>query len=264
MDLFDAIFFRKSTREYADRPLSPDMIENICRLANQTEVLYKKIPLKVKFIKNGMDIQNITDPLVGRYSKVKAPHYLVITSEKVDGYLENVGYAIEHLVLELTSIGIGTCWIGGMVKKPLLNNVIKMGKSHIPVIIIGLGAPLNEEALTANIVESKKRKEIKEFVEGPMDKILMQMMDAVRLSPSSMNSQPWRFFINDSDIDVYTKTKSIIGIKPFGTLNKIDIGIALCHFSIAAKHFGVSYKFEPLVDRERNGLNYITTIHILH
>jgi nitroreductase len=260
MDLFDAIFFRKSIRKYADHPLPPEVLETIRNLCGKSETLYEKIPIRVHIVESGQDIQHLGGTLIGNYTKVKAPHYLVVTSEETDGYLENIGYALEHLILQLTSMGIGTCWIGGMVKGCPLDRIVPIDKNHIPVMVIAFGAPFHEGELTANIVESKKRKEIKEFVEGAMDKDLLRIMDSVRLAPSSMNSQPWRFSVKDSEIDVYARIRGFLGIQPLELLNRIDVGIALCHFAVASAHFSMPFSFRRLSGRERDGLSYITTI----
>lgn len=42
---------------------------------------------------------------------IEAPHYLLISSPKMDHYLENAGYIGEDLVMKLTELELESCWI---------------------------------------------------------------------------------------------------------------------------------------------------------
>lgn len=260
MDLFDAIYLRKSVRKYKPTALSATDLNRVDSIISNIEYLYKNINIKIYLLENGTLLQNPNSRFFGSYTLVKAPHYLIVTSEIKDGYLENVGFALEHIVLSLTREGFGTCWIGGMVNKIITNKIVRIKKNHVPAVIIALGYPEEPLDCAANPVGTKKRLDIKDFVFGTMDKSLLQIMDAVRMAPSSMNSQPWRFWIENNNIDLYINIKGFLGIKPLKKLNRIDAGIALCHFFIASSHFDMPFEIKPIPGKERDGLSYITSI----
>jgi len=59
----------------------------------------------------------------------------------------------------------------------------------------------------------------------------------VRLAPSAVNRQPWRMVVMDDVVHFYLqRAKSLGGGKL--DMQKIDMGIALCHFELMAKELG--------------------------
>jgi len=232
----------------------------VANIISDTECLYKRINIKIHLLKNGSLLHGASSRIFSGNTMVKAPHYLIVTSEVKDGYRENVGFALEHTVLSLTREGFGTCWMGGMLSRLILDKAVQIKKNHVPVIVIALGYPEEPLDCAANLAGTRKRMDIKDFVFGSMDKNLLQIMDAVRMAPSAMNSQPWRFWIEDGSIDLYISTKGFFGIKPLKNLNRIDAGIALCHFVIASRHFDIPYDIKPMQSKGRDGLLYITSI----
>jgi len=63
-------------------------------------------------------------------------------------------------------------------------------------------------------------------------------LEMLRLAPSAVNKQPWRVLKEDNNIHFYLTTLK--------GLTKIDIGIALCHFHLAAIENNVSGEFVSL------------------
>ena len=60
---------------------------------------------------------------------------------------------------------------------------------------------------------------------------IADLIEMVRWAPSAVNKQPWRIIVSDSGFHFYEKRdKGYIGEKT-GDLQKIDVGIALCHFT---------------------------------
>ena len=71
------------------------------------------------------------------------------------------------------------------------------------------------------------------------------LIEAVRWAPSAVNKQPWRVVLADGAFHLYEKKdKGYIGEK-IGDLQKIDVGIALCHFVLGAEELG--YKAETTI-----------------
>ena len=110
MDMYEAIYLRKSVRRF--NPLPQACFEEIEAIIERTSCLYPDINMKVHAVQDGKSIVNV----MSSFGKIKAPHFLVATSEPQEGYLDNIGYLLEQVVLELTTLGIATCWIGGHVK----------------------------------------------------------------------------------------------------------------------------------------------------
>ncbi|WP_017416252.1 nitroreductase family protein [Clostridium tunisiense] len=280
--LFEAIYKRCSVRKYKNEPLAHGLLKQIEELTHSMPQLDPTISMKVHLVQDGYKIQNISRGIVGSYGKISAPHYLVVTSEEKPWFMENIGFSLEYLILKLTTLNLGTCWIGGFIKKSLLKDIIEIPENHIPVIVISFGYPLNPEEFksrnlsynlseeiepdpdkyydsTTKLVAATKRKEINEIVCGKLDETWLSIMDAVRHAPSAINSQPWRFYKEGNLFHLYGVKRLKIA-QTLEHINKIDLGIALCHLVAAAQLKGKKLELKASENVERKGLNYFITV----
>lgn len=257
MGEYEAIFKRKSVRKYQDDPITVAELDEINDLISNPKKLYD-VDMNIHLVEDGNNFSEILKGVIGSYGKIIAPHYLVATSEIKEGYLENIGFVLEDIVLKMTEMGLGTCYIGGLYDKKRIKKIIKIKDSHQPVIVVAFGYPKDEMDYIKLIIGSKKRMDLEKICYGDYDTIWRFIMDAVRLSPSAMNSQPWRFYKNKSLIDMYIrKSKNIFHMIE---MNRIDAGIALQHLNIAAKYFDINLEFKRLENKEKDGCIYITSI----
>ena len=74
-------------------------------------------------------------------------------------------------------------------------------------------------------------------------------LEAVRLAPSSRNSQPWRVVLDDDGLHFYT-TKN-------RDMNKIDMGIALCHLDCVLEEQRVKGRFKILNPEIKTDYEYV-------
>lgn len=58
---------------------------------------------------------------------------------------------------------------------------------------------------------------------------LHDLMEMVRWAPSAVNKQPWRIIASDGALHFYEKQDKGYVSEKTGDLQKIDVGIALCH-----------------------------------
>ena len=73
---------------------------------------------------------------------------------------------------------------------------------------------------------------------------LTKALTAVRLGPSAVNKQPWRAVVCSDAVHFYEKhSKGYIEADGWD-VQKIDMGIALCHFELIAKERGLDAAFE--------------------
>ncbi|WDU82496.1 nitroreductase family protein [Caloramator sp. Dgby_cultured_2] len=116
MGEYEAIFKRKSVRKYQEEPITVAELEEVYELISRHPKLYN-IDMELHLVENGSQFLDLLKGVIGSYGKIIAPHYLIATSEIKEGYLENVGYALEYIVLKMTEMGLGTCYIGGLYDK---------------------------------------------------------------------------------------------------------------------------------------------------
>ncbi|MFP3951135.1 MAG: nitroreductase family protein [Candidatus Bathyarchaeia archaeon] len=93
-----------------------------------------------------------------------------------------------------------------------------------------------------------------------------EIIDVARMAPSAMNSQPWRFEVQDGVIHLYIKIgegfinklgKALLNLKE---MNWIDAGIALRHIQIAADRHLRDFEFRKIRGKEIDGLHYIISL----
>ena len=88
------------------------------------------------------------------------------------------------------------------------------------------------------------------FFEGTFEKPLTpdaagklrDALEAVRLAPSAVNKQPWRAAVCGNRIHFYEKKNKARG--EAWDVQKVDLGIALCHFALTAEKCGLTVSFK--------------------
>ena len=68
-------------------------------------------------------------------------------------------------------------------------------------------------------------------------------MEMVRLAPSAVNKQPWRVVVEDDAVHFFEKHS--LGTEGGSMdMQRIDVGIAVCHFHLALLETGRTGHFE--------------------
>ncbi|MDI6643593.1 MAG: nitroreductase family protein [Methanobacteriaceae archaeon] len=246
-EFYNTIFKRKSVRSYVNEPLSGEKIDEIKSFARSLKPLYPDIQTELKII-SGEDVKSLIP-------QKKAPHYIAVFSENQEGYLTNIGFMLQQMDLYLSANGIGSCWQG--IPKPS-KEVLKTSRLEF-VILIAFGNP--KEELHRRISQFKRNSltDITDM-EG-MDELL----EPVRIAPSATNSQPWYFTGNNGLIHCYCKKLNFLKAKLLAKWNKIDMGIAIYHLTVSARHHKKSVEIIQDQDGEANppkGYYYIASVII--
>ncbi|HSK46982.1 MAG TPA: nitroreductase family protein [Coriobacteriia bacterium] len=261
MSRLDAISRRKSIRQYAPNALPASQLHQVREVLRNAPALYPGHDLRAVVLEDGDAVREVMPGLVGSYGKPSSPHFVLVTSAERPGWLENAGYAMEHAVLDLTMLGLATCWIGGQATRETFVPVDPdIPVDHRPVVLIAFGHAAEGGLL--NRIKTK-RKEMAEIAPEGVG-ANAELLEAARLSPSAANTQPWRFFIADDRIDVYASFRAPLLYRSradhLQLMNQIDVGIALCHIAVAADAAGKKVRIAPESSPERDGLHYMTTV----
>ena len=149
--------------------------------------------------------------------KWKTPHFIAIFSDGSDDGLLNVGFMYQQLDLYAQSIGLGTCWVGlgNLTDKESAPEGMKLA------VMMAIGLPDNVPERTA---ADFKRKPMAEIADQPDDRL-----EALRLAPSATNSQPWYVTHEGDTLHLFREELGLIRQRTHGRMNKIDMGIGLCH-----------------------------------
>ena len=264
MELYDAIFYRKSTRKYSNKKVKEGLLEEVKNACSQITYLNKELDIKAHVVDR-----------MGKKCKVKAPHYIIVTSNKGNDYLQNIGFAMEEVVLKLTTLGLATCWLECNIKREDILEFVQLKDSdeekndtivkseekneesknvnlEQPYSIIAFGYPDEDEKLfrTNKDVDRKRIS----HVCRKLDKNLEKIVEALRWAPSVKNSQPWILYNNSNMVHLYEE-KQKKNIKD----NKISMGIALRHFDIACNKFGLEVDYSKIDVKKRMAKEYYIT-----
>lgn len=231
---------RRSVRTYDGRELVQKDIDSLYAFMETADNPFN-IPVKFKLMsakENGLNCPVVvgTDLYVG--GKIKC----------VPNANVAFGYSFEKLVLYAQSFGIGTVWLGGTMNRPAYEKAMELEDDEMMPCASALGYPSEKMSLR----ESMMRKAIKADERLPFEELffdcnfntplkkekagkLAEPLEMVRLSPSAVNKQPWRVVVSDNMVHFYLKhSKNFSGDSALD-MQKVDMGIALCHFALTAK-----------------------------
>lgn len=219
-NLYNAIYRRKSVRNYDSTPLDQETLNEISDQIKILKPLYEDIRTEFKILSSGD---------VHRRLMKKAPHYIAGFSEIKENYKTNLGFMMQQMDLFLSANGIGTCWQG----IPTISKEVKKGTPLKFIILLAFGKA--KEPLYRSDISEFKRKTFQEISNNIESR---ELIEAARIAPSATNSQPWFFTGNKDIIHAYIVQLGVLKRVLAGKYPPIDMGIALCHIQIAAEHFG--------------------------
>ena len=161
------------------------------------------------------------------FASVKAPYYLALYTSNQEKCMMNAGYVMQQLALYLCSRGLGSCFVGMNVLRPRLR---KRG-DKILACLLAFGK--SKGSYTRKPVDARRQdlKELCIFKEKPR-LWMTQLLEAARLAPSSMNSQPWRFVVYDNRIHIFSKKYSVEKLKKW---DEVNFGIMFANMMVVAE-----------------------------
>ena len=178
-----------------------------------------------------------------------ASHFIGAAVRQGEMDLEELGYEFEKLILHLTSLGLSTCWLGGTFKRKDFLKVMNLEEGELFPAVSPFGYAAEKktikEGLARYFVKSDQRKPWSElfFSEDFSTPLSVEAsgeyvapLEMVRLAPSASNMQPWRILKSGSILYHFYEYKSPGYSDKFGyDIQRIDMGIAACHFALTAK-----------------------------
>ena len=142
--------------------------------------------------------------------------YVAGIVEKVPYADVALGYSFEKLVLHAWSLGIGTTWIGGTMKREAFECAAGLTAGEMMPCVSPIGYPAGKcsikEALLRRGVGADSRLPADrlcldgaEEISLPVDRqtALSELIEIVRWAPSAVNKQPWRIVVSGRDFHFY-------------------------------------------------------------
>lgn len=265
----DSIKKRTSIRTYDERLLENSIKEEILDYLNSTSGPFSA---KVRFYL--VNIEDSSNKKLGTYGVIKSAKNFIaaITVKKEPRSLEQLGYVLEKGILYATSLGLGTCWLAGTFKRQEFINTIELKEDEELPVITPIGYPRDKRSLVDSFMRfaagSNNRKDFNElFFEGNWDNKInqkdrkyIQALEMLRLAPSASNKQPWRVLVDNEKFHFYLARNKGYGEGLGYDVQKIDIGIAMCHFELTMQELGFKGKWkEDNPKKDKESCEYIIT-----
>jgi hypothetical protein len=249
---------RFSCRAYLEKPLGTALVQKLQSEMDSCKQGPLGTALRFKVITATEEDRGALKG-VGTYGNIKkAQGFIVgaVSPSKRD--LEDLGYVTESLVLLTADLGIGSCWVGGLFTKSGFAKKLAANENERIPAVISLGLIENIEA-SKNAYFRKKTGGHNRFQWEKMffhnsfkNPITVEQagnyenpLEMVRLGPSASNKQPWRIVRKGNDWHFYLqRTKGygntfIFKLLKVADIQRLDMGIAMCHFELTAKQLGI-------------------------
>lgn len=159
------------------------------------------------------------------------------------------GYSFEEACLYAQSLGIGTVMLAASLSRQAFQDAIRVQDDEIMPAASPLGYPAEKrsvrDALMRKALKADDRIPFAQtFFLGsfrrPMNPeeagVFGEALELMRRAPSAGNAQPWRAVVDGDAVHFYEchtmKENSL------GDIQKVDVGIALCHFDLVMRENG--------------------------
>jgi len=235
---------RKSVRKYTNKILDTKLLDIIEKEFTILDSVISNTQYGISLIRDGGGIKEFLKGMVSKYTHVKAPHYILLTSKNTKNDKLNLGFIGEQVVKSLTNNGLGACWIGAKKDLDKLRDITQISESHDFSILIAFGEPINK----LEVVSTRKRKSFDEIFpnNSSLSETKKNICEAVLTAPSSINNQPWRFKVEKDELIFFAEhPKGLMGgmIKD---LIHLECGIGLFHVFESAKVNNYNVIFEKM------------------
>ncbi len=156
MNNLDFIFQRRSIRKYTGEAVDKKTIEQLLSAAMSAPSACAKDPWRFIVVHNKETLQKISEGLPNGKFLPDAPVGIVICGDIESAHANELSYmlqdcsaAIENLLLAVTALGLGACWLGVHPREDRVKHIktiFKLPENIIPVGVIAIGYPAETPA----------------------------------------------------------------------------------------------------------------------
>ena len=234
MNKLDIIKTRRSVRTFDGREIST---EDRDKLRAYVETIENPYGIHVEFIFLDAKELGLSSPVIKGESL-----YIAAKVADVPHSEEAYGFAFEKMVLFAWSLGLGTTWLAASLDRAAFQKAARANEDERMYCVTPIGYPIKEmpelEVIIRKGLHADDRKPWNElFFERDFstpldtsDNEIKVALEAVRLAPSATNAQPWRIVRDGCSFHFYEKHAKALSGNTAWDVQKVDMGIALCHF----------------------------------
>lgn len=244
MSVKDFLKERKSTREFKDKEISTQLLNTLERKLNDLSS-DKNFIVSFKLLRDGKYVFEKLNGHAG-YSGVmiRSPHYIAIVEHETgDSATLRSAFVMEEAISLLSEEGISSCYVTiGSTPDEIQQKVFGVDHSKIRYVfaigypdadLLDLERPVGTRLSIEEMVFKDEPDEPCELAE--LENIgLMEIFYYTRLTPSTMNLQPWRFIVKN-----YSEVLLITNKSKIQSFTYVDLGIVMYYFYELARHTGL-------------------------
>ena len=249
MNTLELIRTRRSVRTFDGRAIRPEDSQKIMDFAEKVGNPYD-IPITWKLLDGTRS--SLSSPVI-----VGTDTFIAGKLHRVPHAEEAFGYSFEKIGLFAQSLGVGTTWIAGTMNRAAFERAMELGEDEVMPCVSPLGYPAEKmsfrEKMMRRGIKADTRFDFSDLffdgepglpLTGEKAGALKDAFEAVRLAPSAVNKQPWRAVLDGQNVHFYEKRSAGYVSENGWDVQKIDMGIALCHFELAARECGMDVSFD--------------------
>lgn len=148
MDILTAIQSRRSIRAYSSKPVEQDKLELILEAARLSPSAANRQDWKFIVVRDAGLRAKLTEASLGQPFVGEAPVILVACGTNPDSvmscgqhrYTVDLSIAVAYMILEASSLGLGTCWLGRFDEQ-MVKDALKIPDAVRVVAMTPLGYP---------------------------------------------------------------------------------------------------------------------------
>lgn len=265
MNIIQTITNRKSIRTFLNEAISE---EEIMKIKEYIKTLNNPFGGKISYEVIENTSKNTNEKL-GTYGIIKNPsNFIIAKMVDEDMALEALGYEMEELILYLSAMGIGSCWLGGTFNRGQFAKAVNLKEGELIPVIVPIGYIAEKKSMTERVMRKMSKGDFRKdwqelFFLGDFSRSLstkdtgsfVEVLEMVRLGPSASNKQPWRIVKEGSSFHFYEyATPGYSKVFPYD-IQRIDMGIAGVHFILTANEKGIEgniFISEPAIRKPEN------------
>ncbi len=253
VSIIETIRSRISCRTYGDRRVEAEKIVKLSAFLKSNMDAPFGSNIRFELLNFGeMNIKAFKSP--GTYGVIRGARWFIAGAVKDQPKaMEDYGYAMEKNILLATSLGLGTCWLGGTFSRTGFAEKMNVAADELLPAVTPLGYPSDGRSFIDRMFRfsagSDKRKPWEAlFYDGKIDMPLSKAsagsyatpLECVRIGPSASNKQPWRIIRERNGFHFYIQRTPGYD-RYFGPIRmqNIDMGIAMCHFDLVSREAGL-------------------------
>ena len=196
---------------------------------------------------------------LGTYGFIRgATGFILGTVGRGEKNLEDFGYRMEEAILYATALELGTCWLGGTFSKSGFASKMDLREGEVMPCVTSIGYISDRRGFVDRLVRGVAgahsrmgwaRLFFDRYFGLPLPPeaagAYAGPLEMVRLGPSASNKQPWRVVKDDGVWHFYLQRtpgylQGVDGRFVVADLQRVDLGIALCHFELSACEAGLA------------------------